>query len=81
MKLDGLLEDLITTPGVSGYEDSIRERITELIKDSLDLVEVDSLGNLIGVKKGKGEGKDKGHLAFLRGVRWRSMGPVYKDSC
>lgn len=61
MDLENLLQELIMVPGLSGYEDPIRERITELIKDSLDRIEVDSMGNLIGIKEGKG----KGNLAFF----------------
>jgi putative aminopeptidase FrvX len=61
MKIEKILEELIFVPGVSGFEDPIRERITTFIKDSLDRIEVDALGNLIGIREGEG----KGHLAFF----------------
>ncbi len=61
MEIEKLLEELLLVPGVSGYEDKIREKITALVKDHLDQVETDSLGNLIGTK----EGKEKGHIAFF----------------
>lgn len=61
LEIDKLLEELIMVPGVSGYEDPIREKIKELIEDCLDRVEVDALGNLIGLKEGRG----KNHIAFF----------------
>ncbi|MFH1146992.1 MAG: M42 family metallopeptidase [Pseudomonadota bacterium] len=61
MELKRLLDDLLIVPGVSGYEDPIRNRIRELISRHVDRVEIDSLGNLIATREGRGEG----HLAFL----------------
>jgi len=61
MELSQLLEELLMVPGVSGYEEPIRERIRELTKDCLDRVEVDALGNLIGIREGEG----KCHIAFF----------------
>ncbi|MCD6154428.1 MAG: M42 family metallopeptidase [Candidatus Verstraetearchaeota archaeon] len=48
-------EELILTPGVSGYEEKIREKIAEKLKGILepDKILVDSIGNLI-VKVGRG---------------------------
>lgn len=53
MELDiELIKRLTQTPGVPGYEDSIREAIIEEITPFTDSVEVDNMGNVIAVKKG-----------------------------
>jgi len=45
MKL--FLKELSDIPGVSGFEGKVREFIKEKIKDKVDQIEVDKLGNLI----------------------------------
>ncbi len=52
---NALLEKLLMTFGPSGNEDRIREVIKEEIKDYVDEIKVDALGNLIGIKKGNGK--------------------------
>lgn len=52
---NALLEKLLMTFGPSGNEDRIREVIKEEIKDYVDEIKVDALGNLIGIKKGDGK--------------------------
>ena len=39
--------------GVSGFEDEIRDVIREEIDGLVDEVQVDALGNLVAVKKGR----------------------------
>ncbi|MFN3692211.1 MAG: M42 family metallopeptidase [Fervidobacterium sp.] len=51
------LKDLTQLKGVSGFEDDVREYIRENIKDKVDEIFVDRLGNLIALKKGIGKGK------------------------
>ncbi len=55
-----LLEKLVRAFGVPGYEEEIREIVKEHMQKYLDNVQVDTLGNVIGVKKG---GKRKVLLA------------------
>lgn len=50
-----LIKRLIGTFGVSGNEENIRELIKNEIKDRVDEISVDALGNIIAVKKGKGK--------------------------
>lgn len=57
-----LLEKLTTACGVSGGEEEVRKLIIEEIKDFVDELSVDRLGNIIAVKKGK-EGFPKVMLA------------------
>ena len=52
-----ILEKLSNAAGVSGFEENIREIITDEVKDHVDEIETDNLGNLIMVKKGKENGK------------------------
>ncbi len=52
-----LLELLTQTPGVAGREERIREVIRKEMEASCDEVRSDALGNLIGLKKGSGQGK------------------------
>ena len=40
--------------GVSGNEEEIRELIKKKIKNYVDEIKVDALGNLIAIKKGNG---------------------------
>ena len=50
-----LLEKLLMAFGPSGSEDRIRGIIKDEIKDYVDEVKVDALGNLIAIKKGSGK--------------------------
>lgn len=52
---NALLEKLLMTFGPSGNEERIREVIKEEIKDYVDEIKVDALGNLIAIKKGNGK--------------------------
>lgn len=49
-----LLKELVETPGVSGDESKIREKIKEEVEEHADSVEVDKMGNLIA-RKGEGD--------------------------
>lgn len=49
-----LLRELVETPGVSGDEHRIREKIHEKVEGHADEVETDNMGNLIA-KKGSGD--------------------------
>lgn len=49
-----LVKKLTQIVGVSGNEEEISEVIKEEIKNNVDEIKVDALGNLIAVKKGKG---------------------------
>jgi len=51
-----LLKKLADAPGISGFEDKIRNLMMGELKDHVDEIEIDSLGNLIATKKG-GENK------------------------
>lgn len=50
-----LIKKLTNAFGVSGNEEEIREQIISEIKDKVDEIRVDALGNLIAVKKGSGK--------------------------
>jgi endoglucanase len=47
-----LLKRLLTTPGVSGREERVRELVAKEITDHVDTVHTDRLGNLVAVRKG-----------------------------
>lgn len=51
-----LLERLSHASGVSGNEGEVREIIKEAVRDHVDELQVDNLGNLIALKKGKQPG-------------------------
>lgn len=51
--MDQLLRDLIHAHGVSGHEGPVREIIEKNIKKYVSEVDVDKMGNLIALKKGK----------------------------
>lgn len=52
-----LLKKLTESFGVSGNEEEIREVITNEVKNKVNEIKVDPLGNLICIKKGNGKGK------------------------
>jgi putative aminopeptidase FrvX len=54
-----LLRELSEAFGVSGCEDEVRGVIIEAIKDDVDEYRVDSIGNLIALKRGMGESELK----------------------
>ena len=47
-----LLERLCNLPGVAGFEGPVREAIAEIVTPLVDEVRVDTLGNLIAVRRG-----------------------------
>jgi putative aminopeptidase FrvX len=49
-----LFESLVSTPGISGREERIREVVKKEIEGLVDEVRIDRLGNLIGLRKGNG---------------------------
>jgi len=51
------LKELSDIPGVSGFETKVRNYIEEKIKDKVDHIEIDKIGNLIAFKKGKSDKK------------------------
>ncbi len=57
MDLYSILERLCLATSVSGRESKVREEISDIIAPFVDSVSVDALGNLIALKKGKGERK------------------------
>ena len=54
-----LLKKLSEAFGVSGCEDEVRGLIIEAIKDHVDEYRVDSIGNVIALKRGTGESELK----------------------
>ena len=46
-----LLKRLCEAPGISGYENEVTDIIKEELKNTCDNVEIDRLGNVIGIKK------------------------------
>ncbi len=52
-----LLEKLSNAPGVSGFEEEIRNIMTLELKGHVDEIEIDNMGNLIATKKGKRKAK------------------------
>ncbi len=59
------LKELSELPGGSGDEGKVRDFIKEKIKDYVDKVWVDRLGNLVAFKKGKKEGFKLGLVAHM----------------
>ncbi len=57
MTLYNTLKELCLCPSVSGREQKIREKISSLLSPLCDELITDTLGNLIGVKRGSGNGK------------------------
>ncbi len=60
-----LLEKLTLASGVSNYEDEVRSIILEEIRDYVDEITVDRMGNIIAVKNKEAEGKHIGLSAHM----------------
>lgn len=52
-----LLNKICTTPGAPGFEKRIRELVLNEIKDLVDEVEIDNMGNVYAIKRGTGSKK------------------------
>jgi endoglucanase len=52
-----LLKKLTEAPGISGFEDEIRNLMMDELEGHVDEMEVDNMGNMIALKKGKEGGK------------------------
>ncbi|NRA11334.1 MAG: M42 family metallopeptidase [Crocinitomicaceae bacterium] len=48
-----LLKTICTTPGAPGFEQKVRELVLNEIKDLVDEVEIDNMGNVYAIKRGK----------------------------
>lgn len=60
-----ILERLANARGVSGNEKEVREILIEVVKDRVDEYRIDSLGNLITFKRGKGARRGGGLRVML----------------
>lgn len=50
-----LLNKICTTPGAPGHEQKVRELVINEVKDLVDEIEVDNMGNVYAIKRGKGD--------------------------
>ncbi len=50
-----LLNTICTTPGAPGFEQKIRELVLKELEGLVDEIEVDNMGNVYAIKKGKGD--------------------------
>ncbi len=50
-----LLNKICTTPGAPGFEQQIRSLVLEEIKGLVDEIEIDNMGNVYAIKRGKGD--------------------------
>lgn len=58
MKLNiDLLKNICTTPGAPGFEQRIRALVLEELKGLVDEVELDNMGNIYAIKRGKSDKK------------------------
>lgn len=49
-----LLNEICTTPGAPGFEQKVRELVLREISPLVDEVEIDNMGNVYAIKRGKG---------------------------
>jgi len=52
-----LLNIICTTPGAPGFEKRVRDLVLKEIKDLVDEVEIDNMGNVYAIRRGKGDKK------------------------
>ena len=52
-----LLKKICETPGAPGFENRVRSLVLKEIKSHVDNIEIDNMGNVIALKKGKNSKK------------------------
>ena len=52
-----LLKKICETAGAPGFENRVRDLVLKEIEDYVDSIEIDNMGNIIGLKKGKDSSK------------------------
>lgn len=75
MNTKDFLETLSNGHGVSGFEFGLRDSIKEVFAKHTDAVKVDKLGNIIGHKKGTGNG----NLKIMIAAHFDEIGFMVKD--
>lgn len=50
-----LLKRICEAPGVSGFEQRIRELVLSEVKDLVDEIEIDNMGNVMAIRRGKSD--------------------------
>ena len=74
MKNVPLMKQLSEVAGAPGFENRVRDLVEKEIKDHVDSITVDNMGNLIALKKGKSSDKKvmsaahMDEISFLVGV-------------
>jgi endoglucanase len=58
-----LLKQLTEAPGIAGDEDRVRATILEAVTPLVDEVRTDAMGNLIALKRGRGDGSQRVMIA------------------
>ena len=51
----GLLKKLCETPGPPGREERVRKLVMEVLRPVCPEISIDTLGNVIAIKRGKGK--------------------------
>jgi putative aminopeptidase FrvX len=65
MQIASLLNELSQSPGVSGYENPVREMVRREFERLADDVRVDKMGNLVALKRGETTGNDPRRSVML----------------
>ena len=52
-----LLKNVCETPGAPGFENKVRNLVLKEIKNCVDNIDIDNMGNIIALKKGKDDSK------------------------
>ena len=52
-----LLSKICTVPGAPGFEQRVREMVINEVKDLVDDLEIDNMGNVYAIKRGKASKK------------------------
>lgn len=60
-----LLADICRVPGAPGYEQRIRERVIAELDGLVDAIEIDNMGNVIALKRGKSDTKKVAVVAHM----------------
>lgn len=75
MDVKNILKELVETPSVSGFEQSVSYKIESFLKDYCESIKRDKLGNLIAYKKGT----SKNPIKIMLAAHMDEIGLMVKD--
>ena len=75
-----LLKEICETAGAPGFENRVRSLVLKQIKNHVDHIEIDNMGNIIALKKGVDSSKSVMIGAHMRSISLITKAMMYSSS-